>query len=119
MDSHPNLEVRIFNPFSRNVGRLSQFVTRMGSVTRPHRKRLNKYAGNWTNSSSSKPIQNICRPCAIPIWRQSSGKAGFTMPGEVRRSSTINRKRSFTLSTKPNITSLRCSRLTLKVSGKS
>ncbi|MDL1976152.1 MAG: phospholipase D family protein [Deltaproteobacteria bacterium] len=34
MDSHPNLEVRIFNPFSRNVGRLSQFVTRMGSVTR-------------------------------------------------------------------------------------
>ncbi|MBC2712127.1 MAG: phospholipase D family protein [Desulfosarcina sp.] len=34
MDSHPNLEVRIFNPFSRKTGRLSQFVTRMGSVTR-------------------------------------------------------------------------------------
>jgi putative cardiolipin synthase len=34
MDSHPNIEVRIFNPFSRNVGRTSQFVTRMGSVTR-------------------------------------------------------------------------------------
>ncbi|MDH3875634.1 MAG: phospholipase D family protein [Desulfobacteraceae bacterium] len=34
MDSHPNMEVRIFNPFSRNVGRTSQFVTRMGSVTR-------------------------------------------------------------------------------------
>lgn len=34
MDSHPNIEVRIFNPFSRNTGRLTQFVTRMGSVTR-------------------------------------------------------------------------------------
>jgi putative cardiolipin synthase len=34
LDSHPNIEVRIFNPFSRNVGRLSQFVTRLGSVTR-------------------------------------------------------------------------------------
>jgi len=34
MDSHPNMEVRIFNPFSRKTGRLSQFITRMGSVTR-------------------------------------------------------------------------------------
>lgn len=34
MDAHPNMEVRIFNPFSRYVGRLSQLVTRMGSVTR-------------------------------------------------------------------------------------
>ncbi len=34
MDSHPNIQVRIFNPFSRNTGRLTQFVTRMGSVTR-------------------------------------------------------------------------------------
>jgi len=34
LDNHPNIEVRIFNPFSRNVGRLSQFVTRLGSVTR-------------------------------------------------------------------------------------
>ena len=34
MDSHPNIQVRIFNPFSRKSGRLSQFVTRMGSVTR-------------------------------------------------------------------------------------
>jgi putative cardiolipin synthase len=34
LDSHPNIEVRIFNPFSRNTGRLSQFVTRLGSVTR-------------------------------------------------------------------------------------
>jgi putative cardiolipin synthase len=34
MDSHPNMEVRIFNPFSRNVGRTIQFVTRLGSVTR-------------------------------------------------------------------------------------
>ena len=33
-DSHPNLEVRIFNPFSRETGRTSQFVTRMDSVTR-------------------------------------------------------------------------------------
>ena len=34
LDSHPNLEVRLFNPFSRNVGRTIQFVTRLGSVTR-------------------------------------------------------------------------------------
>jgi len=34
LDSHPNIEVRIFNPFSRNIGRLPQFVTRLGSVTR-------------------------------------------------------------------------------------
>jgi putative cardiolipin synthase len=34
LDSHPNMGVRIFNPFSRNVGRMSQFVTRLGSVTR-------------------------------------------------------------------------------------
>jgi putative cardiolipin synthase len=34
MDSHPNMEVRIFNPFSRGVSRSSQFITRMGSVTR-------------------------------------------------------------------------------------
>ena len=34
MDSHPNVEVRIFNPFSRKTGRITQLVTRMGSVTR-------------------------------------------------------------------------------------
>lgn len=34
LDGHPNVEVRIFNPFSRNVGRTSQYVTRLGSVTR-------------------------------------------------------------------------------------
>ena len=34
MDSHPHMEVRIFNPFSRNVARATQFVTRLGSVTR-------------------------------------------------------------------------------------
>ncbi len=34
LDSHPNMEVRIFNPFSRKTSRLSQFVTRYGSVTR-------------------------------------------------------------------------------------
>ena len=34
LDSHPNIEVRLFNPFSRKTSRLSQFITRMGSVTR-------------------------------------------------------------------------------------
>jgi putative cardiolipin synthase len=34
MDLHPNIEVRIFNPFSRDAGRTSQYITRMGSVTR-------------------------------------------------------------------------------------
>ena len=33
-DSHPNMEVRIFNPFSRNTVRFTQFLTRLGSVTR-------------------------------------------------------------------------------------
>ena len=34
MESHPNIEVRIFNPFNRNASRIIQFVTRLGSVTR-------------------------------------------------------------------------------------
>ncbi len=34
LDSHPNMEVRLFNPFSRNTSRLLQLVTRFGSVTR-------------------------------------------------------------------------------------
>lgn len=34
LDAHPGIEVCIFNPFSRNVGRTSQFITRFGSVTR-------------------------------------------------------------------------------------
>ena len=34
LDSHPNMEVRIFNPFSRKTGRTIQFLTRLGSVTR-------------------------------------------------------------------------------------
>ena len=34
LGSHPNVEVRIFNPFSRKTGRVSQYVTRKGSVTR-------------------------------------------------------------------------------------
>lgn len=32
--SHKNITVRIFNPFSRNIFRWSQFLTRFGSVTR-------------------------------------------------------------------------------------
>jgi putative cardiolipin synthase len=34
LDGHPNIEVRIFNPFSRKTGRMTQYLTRMGSVTR-------------------------------------------------------------------------------------
>jgi len=34
MASHPNVQIRIFNPFSRESSRLTQMVTRMGSVTR-------------------------------------------------------------------------------------
>ncbi len=34
LDSHPHMEVRIFNPFSRKTGRATQLVTRFGSVTR-------------------------------------------------------------------------------------
>ena len=33
-DSHPNIEVRIFNPFGRNVGRTWQYVTGFGKQTR-------------------------------------------------------------------------------------
>jgi putative cardiolipin synthase len=41
LDAHPNIEVRIFNPFSRKTGRTSQFITRFGSVTRQmHNKRF-------------------------------------------------------------------------------
>ncbi|MGD2171176.1 MAG: phospholipase D family protein [Gammaproteobacteria bacterium] len=34
LDSHPNIEIRIFNPFDRDFSRLPQFVTGLGSVTR-------------------------------------------------------------------------------------
>jgi putative cardiolipin synthase len=34
LDSHPNMEVRIFNPFSRRASRLWQLFSRFGSVTR-------------------------------------------------------------------------------------
>jgi putative cardiolipin synthase len=34
LDSHPNVEIRIFNPFDRSFSRLPQFVTGLGSVTR-------------------------------------------------------------------------------------
>ncbi|MDH3228373.1 MAG: phospholipase D family protein [Alphaproteobacteria bacterium] len=41
-DSHPNMEVRSFNPFARNVSRTSQFVTRLGEVDRrAHNKSFN------------------------------------------------------------------------------
>jgi len=33
-DSHPNIEVRLFNPFARNVGRTSQYLTGFGKQTR-------------------------------------------------------------------------------------
>lgn len=32
--SHPNIDLRVFNPFSRNTMRAPQFLTRFGSVTR-------------------------------------------------------------------------------------
>ena len=34
LDAHPNIEVRIFNPFGRNTGRTLQFVTGFGKQTR-------------------------------------------------------------------------------------
>ena len=34
LDMHPNIEVRIFNPFGRNVGRSFQFLTGFGKQTR-------------------------------------------------------------------------------------
>jgi putative cardiolipin synthase len=34
LDCHPNIEVRLFNPFSRNTSRTMQFLTRFGFVTR-------------------------------------------------------------------------------------
>ena len=34
LDSYPNLEVRIFNPFGRNVGRTVQYLTGFGKQTR-------------------------------------------------------------------------------------
>lgn len=41
LDSHPNIEVRLLNPFVRNRSRVLQFVTRYGSATRRmHNKSL-------------------------------------------------------------------------------
>jgi putative cardiolipin synthase len=41
LDQHPNIEVRLFNPFSRNSPRAVQLLTRFGEVTRRmHNKSL-------------------------------------------------------------------------------
>jgi len=34
LDAHPNIEVRLFNPFGRNIGRTIQYVTGFGKQTR-------------------------------------------------------------------------------------
>jgi cardiolipin synthase C len=34
IDSHPNIELRIFNPFDRDISRGAQYVTGLGTVTR-------------------------------------------------------------------------------------
>jgi len=34
LDAHPNIEVRIFNPFARNVGRTGQYISGLGKQTR-------------------------------------------------------------------------------------
>ena len=34
LEQHPNVEVRLFNPFARNRSRTGQYVSRFGSVTR-------------------------------------------------------------------------------------
>ena len=34
LDSHPNIEIRVFNPFDRDLDRLPQYVSGFGSVTR-------------------------------------------------------------------------------------
>ncbi len=34
IDNHPNIEIRIFNPFDRNMSRAPQFVTGLGTITR-------------------------------------------------------------------------------------
>ena len=34
IDNHPNIEIRIFNPFDRNLSRVPQYITGLGTVTR-------------------------------------------------------------------------------------
>jgi len=34
LDAHPNIEVRLFNPFARNVGRTGQYISGFGKQTR-------------------------------------------------------------------------------------
>lgn len=34
LDSHPNIEVRLFNPFGRNTARVFQFISGFGTLTR-------------------------------------------------------------------------------------
>lgn len=34
LDSHPNIEVRLFNPFGRNTSRLFQYISGFGTLTR-------------------------------------------------------------------------------------
>ncbi|NVJ62063.1 MAG: phospholipase D family protein [Gammaproteobacteria bacterium] len=42
LNNHPNIEVRVFNPFNRSMARLPQYVTGFGSITRRmHNKSFN------------------------------------------------------------------------------
>lgn len=34
LDAHPNIEIRIFNPFNRDYGRVAQMATGLGTITR-------------------------------------------------------------------------------------
>lgn len=55
LDKHPNIEVRIFNPFDRSLSRVPQYVSGLGSLTR----RMHNKSFTVDNSASILGGRNI------------------------------------------------------------
>lgn len=64
LDAHPNLDVRVFNPFSRNTPRALQLVTRLGAVAR--RMHDKSFIAN-TTMAQSRRLSEYFTHLPIPI----------------------------------------------------
>jgi len=93
-DSHPNIEVRLFNPFARNVGRTSQYLTGLasrpgGPTTSPSPSitRRPSSAGVISAMNISMPTRNSPLPismyCPSDRWRTRC-RAPSTSTGTAR-----------------------------------
>jgi len=85
LDSHPNVEVRIFNPFSRKAGRTSQYLTRMGSVTRRMHNKSFTVDSQATILGGRNIGNDTSRPIRISHLRTWTSSASGRSPGTFDR----------------------------------